>query len=217
MRRILVLAVAVLALPVSALAEEPSPAPAAEPAPAPVVAPAVKNVSLGAKLAFGDGTFKDGRIAGIERAVDVYGEEGWSAEAKDLVLEVEIGTTEKAVPWTEVKSLTITTAPKPEFDCDYTSETSPWMYECRLSTTSTVVLKSGQKGNVITRKRWRFTYEDGTSVVFSAFKPSAHEPDPRELSFGEEVGENAELYAKLQGQLRAELKAKMVKGVTITP
>jgi hypothetical protein len=200
--------------------EEAPPAPAAtNAAPAPEAAPApatVKNISMGAALAFGDGTSKSGRVQGVERTTDAYDQE-WSTETKHLVLEVEVGTTEIAVPWTQVKSLTITPAAMTDVSCDYTSDTTPWTYACTLPTTSAVVLKDGKKGNVVTRKRWRFSYEDGSTVEFYAHKLKVSAPDDRELGYGDDPGENAALYAKLQQKMRADVKGRFVKSVTITP
>jgi hypothetical protein len=215
MRRFVLLPLICTALVAAAPAPE---APAT--VPAPEAAPGVKNISMGAALAFGDGTSKSGRVQGVERTTDAY-DQDWSSDAKHLVLEVEIGTKEIAVPWTQVKTLTITpgvaTGPKNEFSCEYTSDTDPHTYSCILPTTSSVVLKDGTKGNVVTRKRWRFTYEDGSTVEFYAYKLKASAPDDRELGFGDADTENAALYAKLQTQIRADLKARFVKSVTITP
>ena len=199
-------------------AEEPAPAaPAAPAAPTESAAPSLKNVSFGAALGFADNTKKVGKVVGLERTVDVYGEAGWTSEAKNLVLDVEVGTTEKAVPWTNVKTLTITPAATSEFSCEFTSDTDPHTYSCTLPTTSAVVMKDGTKGNVVTRNRWRFTYEDGSTVEFSAHKLTARAPDDRQLGFGDADTENAELYAKLQAEIRVLLKGKLVKTVTITP
>ena len=63
----------------------------------------------------------------------------------------------------------------------------------------------------------RFSFEDGTQQEFTAFKYTARAPDDREIEMGQEVGENTDLYAKLQQQIREDLKGKFVKGVTITP
>jgi hypothetical protein len=219
MRRVVLLPLFALSLTATpARAEDPAAAPPAAPAaPASDAAASLKNVSFSAALGFADNTKKAGKVVGLERTVDVYGEAGWTSEAKDLVLEVEVGTTEKSIPWTSVKTLTITPAATSEFSCEFTSDTDPHTYSCTLPTTSAVVMKDGTKGNVVTRNRWRFTYEDGSTVEFSAHKLTARAPDDRQLGFGDADTENAELYAKLQAEVRSQLKGKLVRSVAITP
>ena len=211
--------------PVGTPAPVAAPAPAAAPeAPPAEFAPTVKlakNLSFNTTIAFADGTTKVGKVQGVERTVDTYGDDGWTEDLKKLTLDVEFTaggkTTEKAVAWTDFKTLTIAPGKVTDVSCNYSSETTPWMHECTLPTVSLAVLKDGSKGNVTSRQHWRFSFEDGTQQAFTAFKYTARAPDDREIEMGQEVGENTELYAKLQQQIREDLKGKFVKSVTITP
>lgn len=198
----------------------PAAAPAAEPAPPPEVVPeppkAVKNVDLGITVTYMDGTSKAGKVTGIERTVDFYGDEGWTAEEGKIKLTVEGGGTEKQVAWKDVKSLTIAPGKIPDdVDCTYSSDFNPWMYECTLRTTVTAVMKDGTKGNVTNRHKWRFSYDDGSQVELSVYKYTVREPDDRELQFGDEATENFGLYTKLQDKLRADAKTVVVKGIAV--
>ena len=147
---------------------------------------------------------------------DLYGDEGWTSEDSKLKLTVESGSSEKQVSWKDVKSLTVTPGKMPdEVDCTYSSDFTPWMYECTLRTTVSAVLKDGSKGNVTNRHKWRFSYEDGSQLEFSVFKYTVRAPDDRDIQFGDDVGENFALYTKLQDQLRTEMKTKIVKTVSV--
>lgn len=199
---------------------EPAPAAPAEPEPPPPAEPAapkvVSNASLMVTMTFMDGTTRTGKVTGVEKATDYYGDEGWATEDSKLKVAVEVGTTEKYVGWSEIKSITITPGKVPdEVDCTYSSDFNPWMYECTLKTTAAIVLKDGTKGTTSTRSQWRFTFEDGSQVNFFLYKQLARQQDTRELQFGEDVPENVELYTQLQDTLRTDTKGKMVKSITV--
>jgi hypothetical protein len=215
-----------------AAAEAPAPAPevvpaapaeappAAEPAPPAPEAPAppkvVRNASFSATITYADGTTKGGKLVGVERTADFYGDEGWTEEAGKLKLTVESGSTEKQVAWADVKSISIAPGKIPdEVDCSYSSDTDPWTYECTLRTTASVVLKDGSKGNVSNRHQWRFTWEDTSTTELQVFKYTLREPDDRQIEFGQEVGENFALYSKLQDRIRQDVKTKLVKSITV--
>ena len=206
-----------------AASPEPAPASQAEPAPAappaeaaPSAAPSPKNVSLGINVTFADGTTKNGKLTGIERTVDFNGDEGWTADEGKIKLTVENGNSEKQVAWKDVKSLTVVPGKIPDdIDCTYSSDVSPWMYECTLKTTVNAVLKDGSKGTVTNRHRWRFSYEDGSQIELSVYKYTVREPDDRELQFGDEATENTALYTRLQDKLRKDAKSVLVKAISV--
>lgn len=199
--------------PAAAPAPEEAPPPPPEEPPAPKV---VKNVDFSATFTFADGTTKSGKVQGLERTVDFYGDEGWTSEADKLKVQVEAAGTEKMVDWTAVKSVNVVPGKIPDdVDCTYSSDFSPWMYECTLRTTSNVVLKDGSKGLVTNRHRWRITWADGTTTELALFKYTVREQDDRDLQFGDEATENTALYTKLQQQLRTDVKAGVLKSVTI--
>lgn len=203
----------------------PEPAPAPAPAPAPEEPPpppppaepvVVKNANLTVTITFADGSTKSGHVTGIERTVDFLGDEGWGSDDKGTRLTVEVGSSEKSVGWADVKSISVTPGKLPDdVDCTYSSDFSPWMYECTLRTTTSVVLKDGTKGTITNRNHWRFTYDDGSTLEFQVFKFTVREQDSTELQYGDEATENFKLYSKLQDQIRTELKGKIVKSVTV--
>lgn len=203
-------------------APPPAPAPAAE-APAPAAEPeappapkVVKNADFTATLTYADGTTKAGKVQGVERTADFYGDEGWTDDESKLKLQVEAAGTEKMVAWKDVKSISVVPGKVPDdVDCTYSSDFTPWMYDCTLRTTVNVALKDGSKGAVTNRHKWRFTWSDGTTTEFSLYKYSAREQDDREIEFGEEQVENMALYTKLQDKLRSDVKTTLVKSVTV--
>jgi hypothetical protein len=207
-------------------APAPAPAPAAEPAPAPEAPPpapeeppapkVVKNADFSATLTYANGTTKSGKVQGVERTVDFVGDEGWTDEAGKIKLTIEMGGTEKQAEWKDVKSIAITPGKMPDdVDCTYSTEQSPWMYECVLRTTTVATLKDGTKGNISARHRWRFTWADGNTTEFTVYKHVVREPDDREIEFGQEVTENTALYTRLQDKIRQDLKGDMLKSVSV--
>ncbi len=202
-------------VPEPAAAPAEAPAPPVEEAP-PMPPPAVKNADLGVTVTYADGTSKSGKVTGIERTLDFYGDEGWTTEDGKLRLTVEAAGTEKQVPWQDVKTLSIAAGKIPdEVDCTYSSDFSPWMYDCTLRTNVTAVMKDGSKGTVTNRHKWRFSYDDGSKVELSVYKYSVREQDDREIEFGDEVSENFALYTKLQDKLRSDSKTALVKTITV--
>lgn len=201
---------------------EPAPAPAAasepEPAPEPEVPveKSVNNVSFNVTIVYADGTTRAGHVKGLERTVDFYGDEGWTDDTSRLKLTVELGTTEKTVAWTEVKSIAVLPGTMPdEVDCSYSSDFSPWMYECVLRTKTTAQLKDGTKGSITGRHQWRLHFDDGSKVELSVFKYVVREQDEKVAEFGDEQTENFALYTRLQDRLRNEMKTSLVKSITV--
>lgn len=206
--------------PAAAPAPAPAPAPPPEPAPAPAPPPepvSVRNADFSVTFTFADGSAKSGHVKGVERSVDFNGDEGWTSDAGKLKLNVESGSTEKSVEWKDVKSIGVTPGKLPdEVDCTYSSDFTPWMYDCTLRTTTVVTMKDGSKGNLSNRHRWRFTFDDGSTFEFQVFKYSVREQDDRVIEFGDESTENFALYTKLQDRIRQDLKSSaFVKSVTI--
>lgn len=210
--------------------DEPAPAPAPEPAPpaaveeaapapveeAPPVEKSVNNASFSVTITYADGSTKGGRVKGVERTADFYGDEGWTDEAGKLKLTVEAGGTEKYVTWDQVKTIAVTPGKMPdEVDCSYSSDFTPWMYECVLRTTAAVTLKDGSKGVITNRHQWRFHLDDGSKIEFTVYKYVVREQDERTVEFGDEQVENYALYTKLQDRLRSDSKTILVKSVSV--
>ncbi len=203
--------------------ETPAPAPAAEPAapppppeppPAPEPPSRPKNASVKVTLTWADGHTRSGLVTGIERSADFYADEGWTADDGKLRLEVDDG--KKMVAWKDVKAITIVPGKIPDdVDCNYSSDFTPWMYECTLRTTATVVLKDGSKGVVTNRHLWRFSFEEGAAESFSIFKYTEREQDEGNVDYSSEVAENMGLYTKLQDRLRTNVKSTLLKSISV--
>lgn len=199
-------------------APEPAPVEVAPPPPEPPPVPtSVSNSSFNVTITYADGTSKAGHVKGVERTVDYSGDDGWTEELGKLKLSIEANGTEKAASWAEVKTIVVTPGASmtDDVDCSYSSETTPWMYDCTMRTTSAATLKDGFKGNVSNRHHWRFTFDDGSKVEFQVFKYQVREQDSRTVEFGDESSENLALYTKLQDQLRRDVKSKIVKSITV--
>lgn len=203
---------------------EPAPAPVAEPAapaepaePAPVASPdPVRNANFNVTITYANGTTKAGHVKGVERTVDFFGDQGWTAEEKDLKLIVESAGSEKQAAWNEVKSIAVTPGKMPdEVDCTYSSDFDPYMYDCTVRTATIATLKDGSKGDIANRHHWRFTMDDGSVVEFQVYKYSVREQDTKSVEFGDEKTENFALYTKLQDQLRTAVKTDIVKSIVV--
>lgn len=201
----------------------PAPAPAAEPEPAPApveeAPPAptrVKNADLSVTMTKQDGSSKSMKVTGIERSSDFYGDEGWTSDEGDLKISLESGSTEKMVSWKDVKSVSVAPGKMPDdVDCSYSSEFTPWMYECTLKTVTTVVMKDGSKGVVNNRHKWRFSTDDGSSAEFWLFKHTARMQDDG-ADAAADAEENTAIYPKLQEVLRTEVKTTLVKTISVS-
>ena len=87
-------------------------------------------------------------------------------------------------------------------DCAYSSDYSPWMYTCEVKCKSTATTTDGKKWAVVSRHKWRFTFDDGTVVEFWFYKHPARMQDPDNTD-----GENYNVYIQLQDRLREEMKS----------
>ncbi len=192
-----------------------APAPAPEPEPAPPPA-RVNNADMMVSIKYADGTFKNGKVVHIERSEDFYGDAGWIDQGRKLVIDGEAGSNASSIAWTDVKTVTVTPGKVPaDVSCTYTTEFTPWMYDCTLNTTGKVVDRSGKTWTVANRHKWRFTFEDDSQVEFWLFKHSARQQDETVVDLDTENPENLALYGKLQNQLRSDLRTNFVVSVTV--
>lgn len=206
--------------PAAAPAPAPAPAPVEEPAPPPPEEPPppmdvrANNVSFSVTLSSKGGS-RSGHVRGIERADDFHGDRGWLSGAKEITFEIELPKGgEKVVAWSDVKSISITPGKVPDgVDCTYSSDFNPFMYECSINTTSTATLKDGTKGTIITRNKWRFTFDDGAPVELYLSKHT--ERMQADATPGEDQEEDPKMYAKLQQALRETIAGPLVSGITI--
>jgi hypothetical protein len=187
------------------------PEPEAEPEP-PADAP---NADLNVSIKTADGQLKKGHVKKIERSVDWFADQGWTDEAKSLVLTVESAGKEKDVPWTDVASIAIKPGSFADLDCVYDSQFTPWMYDCTLKTTATVKTKDGATGIVTNRHKWKLTFDDGSSSEFWLHKHPARQQDDREIDIDSTEPENLQLYKTLSQRLRTEAATTMVVSITI--
>lgn len=198
----------------------PVAAPAAaqpEPEPEPTPPPEVINADFTATVKFADGTSKSGHVKRVERSDDFYGEAGWLTEDKKLVIEGETGAVAIMLPWSKVRTVSVTPGKVPaDVSCTYTTEFTPWMYDCTLTTTGKVTDSDGKSWTVANRHRWRFTFDDGSQVEFWLYKYSARQQDETVVDLDTTDPENLSLYGKLQEQLRSDIKSgRFVTAITV--
>ena len=210
--------------PPAAAAANPEPAPVAPAPPAPEPEPtpepeapavAVSNVSFNVTITYASGQSKAGHVKRLERSDDWFGEQGWLDTDAKLVITGEGNGTEKDFHWTDVKSVSVKPAASTDVDCYYSSEFTPWMYDCDLKTTGTLTAKDGSKWTVNNRHKWRLTFDDDSTVEFWLYKHAAREQDTKAVEMGD--AENIALYATLKKRLEVEAKTTLVTGVTISP
>ncbi|MCK6515740.1 hypothetical protein L6R46_11880 [Myxococcota bacterium] len=207
-------------------APEPAPVAAVEPAPAPEPAPEPEvvppppeppkpNADMNLTITYADGKTVSGHVKRIERSTDFYADAGWEDAKGYLTLTLEGNGTEKEAMWTEIGTITVTPGKIPaDVDCTYSSDVSPWMYTCELKTVTTATTKDAKKWTVSTRYKWRLTFDDDSQVEFWLAKYPARAQDDKVVTIDDEVGENFDMYAKLQAQLRNDVGG-LVKTITV--
>ncbi len=197
--------------PDATLAPEPEPEP--EPAAEPALPSSTVDLTVTVKL--NDGSTKAGHAWLIERSTDWYGEEGWTASAADVKLQLEGNGTEIKSPWAEIASISVEIAKVSESsDCTYDSDYSPWMYDCTLRNKGKAVTTDGRSWDITDRHKWRISFDGGESQEFWLYKHPARQQDAQTVGL-DSSGENYDLYIELQDRLREEVKT-MVTGVTVT-
>ena len=180
----------------------------------PVAPPGVTNADFGVTLTAADGTKHTGHIKRIERGEDTYAA-SWTTADKAMSFYVEGNGEYKKIEWTDVKRVSISIPNAKDFDCLYSSDFSPWMYECSLKLKATVTTKDGKSYAADSGKKWKFVTDDGTAHTFWLKKHYARQQDEKVV--GLEVGnpENYALYGALQAQLRTEIKGSLIKSIVI--
>lgn len=210
-----------LLLTLTALAQDPpaADAPAAAPAeasPAQEDAPpaVVSNVSLKVSLTSADGKTKGGQVIRIERGQDIYGDKGWLDDEKSLKFYVESSKEYKKITWAEVKSVSIKVTNAKEIDCLYSSDYTPWMYECGVKLAASLTTKDGKRYTADSGHKWRFFFEDGSESEFWLKRHYARQQDERAVQLGDDT-ENRDLYKALQTELKAEIKGALIKSISV--
>ena len=208
--------------------KEAPPTPAAEAAPPPVEAPApepavveppppppeVKNADFTVTLTKTGGQTVSGHVKRVERGEDTYGE-GWTTEAKAMAFYVEGNGEYKKITWADVKRVNISIPNSKDFDCLYSSEYSPWMYECSLKLKSTVTTKDGKTYVADSGHKWMFVTDDDQEHTFWLKKHYARKQDDKVVGLDVTNPENYALYKELQDELRTQIKTDVVKSIAI--
>ena len=204
---------AVEAAPVAA-ADEAAPEP--EPEPEPEVASS--NVDFNMSISFADGSSKSGHVRYLEVSVDGIGDKGWEDSVDKLTMYGSKDGTEKKLAFTDITKASIKPGSVPaDTSCTYSSDWTPWMYDCTVKTTSAITLQDGSTWKAeVPRRKWRATFDDGEAVEFWFYNYSVFEQDSQAVSLETLDAENRDLYTKLQQQLREELTTnKVVTGITL--
>ena len=206
--------------PPASAAEAPAPEEEAAPAPEPVVEapppppPEVINADFTVTLGTADGGSVSGHVKRVERGENTYGE-SWTTEENDLKFYVEGNGEYKKIAWSDVKRVAISVPNSKDFDCLYSSEYSPWMYECSVKLKSTVTTKDGKSYAADTGHKWKFVTDDDAEHTFWLKKHYARKQDEKVVDLEVTNPENYALYGELQAQLRTELKGSLVKSLSI--
>lgn len=193
----------------------------APPPPPPVEAPAppepeeppppANNADFHLALSYADGRTVSGHVVRVERGVDRYADQGFTDEAKKLVVDVEAGGVESMVAWTALSQIDLKYLGKGTYTCLYDSNFDPWMYLCTVDTAAIAKGTDGKSYTVNSRYTWKFTFDDGNSTDVVLTKVYARKQD--------DSGKDDENYA-LYGDLQAELGQLPTTGlvkVVITP
>ena len=201
--------------PVAAAApavEAPPPAPVVvEPPPPP---PEVKNADFNVTITAADGSKTEGHVKRIERGEDTYGE-SWTTADKAMAFYVEGNGEYKKIKWSDVKRVSISIPNAKDFDCLYSSDYSPWMYECSLRLKSTITTKDGKSYKADSGHKWMFVTDDDSEHTFWLTKHYARQQDEKVVDLEVTNPENYTLYGELQARLRNEIKADLVKSIVI--
>lgn len=205
--------------PPAAAAEAPppaveAPAPPAAPAEPPPPPPEVKNADFAVKITRADGTVTSGQVKRIERGEDTYGE-SWTTEDKSLAFYVEGNGEYKKIKWDEVSRVSVSIPNSKDFDCLYSSEYTPWMYECSVKVKASVTTKAGKTYIADSGHKWQFVTEDDTEISFWLKKHYARQQDETVVDLDVTNPENYKLYGVLQNQLRTEMKSTLIKSIQI--
>jgi hypothetical protein len=204
-------------------AEVPPPEPAVEapviepiaPVEPPPPAPPAKNADFSVTIAHTGGASTVGHVYRVERAEDIYGDKGWTDEAKKLLFYVE-GTGEyKKIAWSDVNRITIRVKDVKDQSCVYSSDYSPWMYECSVKLTSSLTTKGGKTYTADSGHKWRFFLDDDKEVEFWLKRHYSREQDSEVVGLDHGNPENYELYGKLQQQLKDEVKSGLINSITV--
>lgn len=205
----------ILALSTPALADAPDATPTAAPVEAaPMAPPEARNADFSVTLTAANGQKTEAHIKRIERGEDTYAD-SWTTAEKAMAFYIEGNGEYKKIKWSDVKGISVSIPNAKDFDCLYSSEFSPWMYECSIKLKATVTTKDGKSYAADSGQKWKFVTDDNTEHTFWLKKHYARQQD--EEVVGLEVGnpENYALYGALQAQLRNELKADLITRIAI--
>jgi hypothetical protein len=204
--------------PESAVEEAAVEEPAAEPAPPvepPAPAPPAKNADFTVTIGQTGGGTTAGHVYRVERADDIYGDKGWTDDAKKLLFYIEGNNEYKKIAWSDVKRISIQVKDAKDQSCVYSSDFSPWMYECSVKLTSSLTTKDGKTYAADSGHKWRFFLDGDKEVEFWLKRHYAREQDEEVVGLDHGNPENYELYGKLQQQLKDEVKSGLINSITV--
>jgi len=194
----------ILALSLAAFAQEP----AAD------ATPVVSNASLKLSLTAADGTTKSGHVTRIERGEDIYGDKGWLDDEKALKFYVESDKEYKKITWNDVKKVTIKVLDSKDMSCVYSSDFTPWMYECSVKLSSALTTKDGKRYIADSGHKWRFVFDDGSESELWLKRHYARQQDDKQVELGDDL-ENSDLYEMLQERLRKDMKSSLTVSIGV--
>ena len=192
--------------------EAPVAAPVVEEPPPPP--PEVKNADFNVSFSTAGGNTVSGHVKRVERGENTYAD-GWTTEEKALSFYVEGNGEYKKIKWSDVKKVSVSIPNAKDFDCLYSSEYSPWMYECSVKLKSTVTTKDGKSYLADSGHKWKFVTDDDAEHTFWLKKHYARKQDDKVVDLEVTNPENYALYGELQAQLRNEMKGDLVKTISI--
>jgi hypothetical protein len=194
----------------------PTTTPVLEPEPEPEPA-LVPNADFQATLSFADGSTKSGHVVRIERGEDFFADKGWTDRASRLTLGLEQGDEAIDADWSSVKTIDIRYARTTDIDCLYDSTFNPWMYMCVLKSSPSIRTTDGKSWTSTSRHKWKFTFEDESTVEFYVYKLPNRIQDDKEVEFGGAESQNFALYKQLQDGLVEILKTTAIKRISLSP
>jgi hypothetical protein len=173
-----------------------------------------KNADFSVTLTTANGAKTEAHIKRIERGEDTYAD-SWTTAEKAMAFYIEGNGEYKKIKWSEVKGVSVSIPNAKDFDCLYSSEFSPWMYECSIKLKATVTTKDGKSYAADSGQKWKFVADDNTEHTFWLKKHYARQQDKEVVGLEAGNPENYALYGALQAQLRNEIKANLITRIAI--
>jgi hypothetical protein len=193
-------------------AETEAEVPAAQDGPA--ASPGIINADFNVTMVTVDGGKVSAHVKRIERGENTYAD-SWTTADKAMGFYVEGNGEYKKIKWDDVKKVVVSVPNAKDFNCLYSSDYSPWMYECSLKLKSTITTKNGKSYAADTGHKWKFVTDDNAEHTFWLKKHYARQQDEKVVDLEVTNPENYALYGALQAQLRNEIKSSLIKSIVV--